>query len=40
MIGAEIISLGLVLAPIAANMAMGKAVDGSELLPYRTAMMI
>lgn len=39
-IGPVIISIGLAMAPIAANMAMGKAGDGSELLPYRTAMMI
>ena len=38
-IGPVIISIGLAMAPIAANMAMGKAGDGSELLPYRTAMM-
>ncbi|MBH9401967.1 uracil-xanthine permease [Pseudomonas aeruginosa] len=39
-IGPVIISIGRAMAPIAANMAMGKAGDGSELLPYRTAMMI
>lgn len=39
-IGPVVISIGLAMAPIAANMAMGKAGDGSELLPYRTAMMI
>ncbi|MHC6227349.1 uracil-xanthine permease family protein [Pseudomonas sp. X10] len=39
-IGPVIISIGLAMAPIAANMAMGKAGDGSELLPYSTAMMI
>jgi uracil permease len=35
-----IISIGLAMAPIAANMAMGKAGDGSELIHYQTAMMI
>lgn len=39
-IGPVIISIGLAMAPIAANMAMGKAGDGSVLLPYTTAMMI
>ena len=39
-IGPVIISIGLAMAPIAANMAMGKAGDGSVLLPYSTAMMI
>ena len=39
-IGPVIISIGLAMAPIAANMAMGKAGDGAELLPYSTAMMI
>ena len=36
-----IMSIGLGLAPVAANMAMGKAGDGSaQLLPYETALMI
>ncbi|MER2297660.1 MAG: uracil-xanthine permease family protein [Pseudomonas sp.] len=39
-IGPVIISIGLAMAPIAANMAMGKAGDGSVLLPYQTAMLI
>ena len=39
-IGPVIISIGLAMAPIAANMAMGKAGDGSVLMPYSTAMMI
>ncbi|CAH0202598.1 MULTISPECIES: uracil-xanthine permease family protein [unclassified Pseudomonas] len=39
-IGPVIISIGLAMAPIAANMAMGKAGDGSVLLPYSTAMWI
>ncbi|MFJ4373469.1 uracil-xanthine permease family protein [Pseudomonas japonica] len=39
-IGPVIISIGLAMAPIAANMAMGKAGDGTVLLPYSTAMMI
>ena len=39
-IGPVIISIGLAMAPIAANMAMGKAGDGSELIHYQTAMMI
>ncbi|WP_028696351.1 uracil-xanthine permease family protein [Pseudomonas cremoricolorata] len=39
-IGPVIISIGLAMAPIAANMAMGKAGDGSALMPYQTAMLI
>ena len=39
-IGPVIISIGLAMAPIAANMAMGKAGDGSVLMPYKTAMLI
>ena len=39
-IGPVIISIGLAMAPIAANMAMGKAGDGTELIPYATAMWI
>ena len=39
-IGPVIISIGLAMAPIAANMAMGKGGDGSVLMPYGTAMMI
>lgn len=39
-IGPVIISIGLAMAPIAANMAMGKAGDGTELIPYQTAMLI
>ncbi|WP_375740046.1 uracil-xanthine permease family protein [Pseudomonas boanensis] len=39
-IGPVIISIGLAMAPIAANMAMGKAGDGTELIPYGTAMWI
>ncbi|WP_213875271.1 uracil-xanthine permease family protein [Pseudomonas sp. dw_358] len=39
-IGPVVISIGLAMAPIAANMAMGKAGDGTELIPYRTAMFI
>ncbi|WP_434773361.1 uracil-xanthine permease family protein [Pseudomonas entomophila] len=39
-IGPVIISIGLAMAPIAANMAMGKSGDGSVLLPYQTAMLI
>ncbi|KAF1069887.1 MAG: Uracil permease [Pseudomonas citronellolis] len=39
-IGPVIISIGLAMAPIAANMAMGKAGDGTELIPYKTAMLI
>jgi uracil permease len=36
-----IISIGLGLSPVAANMAMGKAGDGSaQLIPYGTAMLI
>ena len=36
-----IISIGLALSPVAVNMAMGKAGDGSaQLIPYETAMMI
>ncbi|GGK07435.1 uracil-xanthine permease family protein [Pseudomonas matsuisoli] len=36
-----IISIGLGLSPVAANMAMGKAGDGSaQLVPYGTAMLI
>lgn len=36
-----IISIGLALSPVAVNMAMGKAGDGSaQLVPYTTAMMI
>jgi uracil permease len=36
-----IISIGLALSPVAVNMAMGKAGDGSvELVPYATAMLI
>ncbi|PNG11786.1 uracil-xanthine permease family protein [Stutzerimonas stutzeri] len=36
-----IISIGLALSPVAVNMAMGKAGDGSaQLVPYATAMMI
>ncbi|AHL76594.1 uracil transporter [Stutzerimonas stutzeri] len=36
-----IISIGLALSPVAVNMAMGKAGDGSaQLVPYETAMMI
>ncbi|WP_263145250.1 uracil-xanthine permease family protein [Pseudomonas sp. RIT-PI-AD] len=36
-----IISIGLGLSPVAANMAMGKAGDGStQLIPYDTAMLI
>ncbi|MGE8495883.1 MAG: uracil-xanthine permease family protein [Pseudomonas sp.] len=36
-----IISIGLALSPVAVNMAMGKAGDGSvELVPYVTAMII
>jgi uracil permease len=32
-IGPVVISIGLAMAPIAANMAMGKAGDGTELIP-------
>ncbi|AYC31731.1 uracil-xanthine permease [Pseudomonas cavernae] len=39
-IGPVIIAIGLAMAPIAANMAMGKGGDGSELVPYRTALLI
>ena len=39
-IGPVIISIGLAMAPIAANMAMGKGGDGSVLVPYGTAMLI
>jgi len=39
-IGPVIISIGLAMAPIAANMAMGKGGDGAELIPYKTAMLI
>ena len=39
-IGPVIISIGLAMAPIAANMAMGRPATAGELLPYRTAMMI
>lgn len=39
-IGPVIISIGLVMAPIAANMAMGKGGDGVALMPYKTAMLI
>jgi len=39
-IGPVIISIGLAMAPIAANMAMGKGGDGTALMPYSTAMMI
>ena len=36
-----IISIGLALSPVAVNMAMGKAGDGSApLIPYQTAMLI
>ncbi|MWV17232.1 uracil permease [Pseudomonas sp. L-22-4S-12] len=36
-----IISIGLALSPVAVNMAMGKAGDGSaQLVPYQTAMLI
>ncbi|MCQ4297835.1 uracil-xanthine permease family protein [Pseudomonas stutzeri] len=36
-----IISIGLALSPVAVNMAMGKAGDGSaQLIPYQTAMLI
>ena len=36
-----IISIGLALSPVAVNMAMGKAGDGSaQLVPYATAMLI
>ncbi|TLX55349.1 uracil permease [Stutzerimonas nosocomialis] len=40
-IGPVIMSIGLGLAPVAANMAMGKAGDASvQLVPYNTALMI
>ena len=39
-IGPVVISIGLAMAPIAANMAMGKAGDGAELIPYTTAIWI
>ena len=39
-IGPVIISIGLAMAPIAANMAMGKGADGAALMPYKTAMLI
>ncbi|WP_194789897.1 uracil-xanthine permease family protein [Pseudomonas sp. UFMG81] len=39
-IGPVIISIGLAMAPIAANMAMGKGSDGAALMPYKTAMLI
>ncbi|WP_339511050.1 uracil-xanthine permease family protein [Pseudomonas sp. RL_15y_Pfl2_60] len=40
-IGPVIMSIGLGLAPVAANMAMGKAGDGSaQLVPYDIALMI
>ncbi|WP_236211522.1 uracil-xanthine permease family protein [Metapseudomonas otitidis] len=39
-IGPVVISIGLAMAPIAANMAMGKGGDGSQLIPYGTAMWI
>ncbi|WP_313739830.1 uracil-xanthine permease family protein [Pseudomonas sp.] len=39
-IGPVIISIGLAMAPIAANMAMGKSGDGTALMPYQTAMLI
>ena len=40
-IGPVIMAIGLGLAPVAANMAMGKAGDGSaQLVPYSTALMI
>ncbi|AGN77775.1 MULTISPECIES: uracil-xanthine permease family protein [Pseudomonas] len=39
-IGPVIISIGLAMAPIAANMAMGKGGDGVALMPYKTAMLI
>ncbi len=36
-----IVSIGLALSPVAVNMAMGKAGDGSaQLIPYHTAMLI
>ena len=40
-IGPVIISIGLAMAPIAANMAMGRTGDGAaELIPYNTAIII
>ncbi|WP_318186619.1 solute carrier family 23 protein, partial [Pseudomonas fluorescens] len=39
-IGPVIISIGLAMAPLAANMAMGKGGDGAVLIPYQTAMLI
>lgn len=39
-IGPVVISIGLAMAPIAANMAMGKGGDGTQLIPYATAMWI
>lgn len=39
-IGPVIISIGLAMALIAANMAMGKGGDGTALMPYKTAMLI
>ncbi|MFJ3486394.1 uracil-xanthine permease family protein [Pseudomonas sp. NPDC090202] len=40
-IGPVVISIGLAMAPIAANMAMGRTGDGAaELLPYHTAITI
>ncbi|MBM7060171.1 uracil-xanthine permease [Pseudomonas sp. UL073] len=39
-IGPVVISIGLAMAPIAANMAMGKGGDGAELIHYQTALMI
>ncbi len=40
-IGPVIMSIGLGLAPVAANMAMGKAGDASvQLVPYSTALMV
>ncbi|MET1078325.1 MAG: uracil-xanthine permease family protein [Pseudomonas sp.] len=39
-IGPVIISIGLAMAPIAADMAMGKGGDGTQLIPYATAMWI
>ncbi|WP_277052367.1 uracil-xanthine permease family protein [Zestomonas thermotolerans] len=40
-IGPVVISIGLAMAPIAANMAMGKSGDGSaELIAYDTALLI
>ena len=39
-IGPVIISIGLAMAPIAANMAMGMDADGAQLIPYQTAMLI